>query len=126
MPTCPDCHQPTSTRGRCPQCRAEHVAAGVDHDHDVEPVCVGCGEYSPAGDYSETRRGMWFCPGCQSLALRQDERRQVAAETPSALAGAVQWAVGDDSVEPEEDPAEIEAGFETASQQRVLADGGGA
>lgn len=119
---CPDCHQRTSTPGRCPNCRAEHAAEGVDHD-DVEPTCAGCGDPAPAGDY--TRPGVWLCPGCQPLGLTRAEREQVAAESATgegALAQAVRWAVGDADAYPHRGPA-LE-GFERASKQRLMADGG--
>lgn len=124
MPECTKCGVHIRTGTLCEIHAVERNAAAVDHDRNVEPICAGCEEYAPEGDYSETRRGMWFCPGCSGLALRREERRQVAAETPDVLAGAVRWAVGDADAYPDEDPAEIEAGFETASTHRAIADGG--
>lgn len=110
---CPDCHQRTSTLGRCPQCRAEHVAKGVDHSPTDTRTCAWCGGQSTEGHYE--RPGMWLCRSCV--------RRQIAAETPDTLNGAVRWAVGDDDAFPDEAPVDIDAGFEPAST-RVAADGG--
>jgi len=121
---CSDCYGRTSTPGRCPNCRAEHNAQAVDHDHDADRTCAGCGEHAPNGGYSDARPGMWFCPGCSALELRQSQRDAVAAEMPDALNGAVRWAVSNDTDDyPDADPGALEAGFETAST-RVAADGG--
>lgn len=124
MPECRKCGVRIRSGTLCQIHAVEQRAAGVDHDHEPQRVCVGCEEHAPEGSYSTERRGMWFCPGCQPLALRRDEHRQVAAETPDALNGAVRWAVGDRDAYPDEDPAAMDAGFETASTRRAMADGG--
>jgi len=122
---CPDCYGRTSTPGRCPQCRAEHLASTAgDHDplDDEQPPCSVCGGPGGEADH-DGRAGLWLCPGCQTLPLTPRQWDQVVAETPDALAGAVRWAVGDADAYPDEDPGALEAGFEPAST-RVIADGG--
>ncbi len=119
---CPDCYGRTSTPGRCPNCRAEHNAQAVDHDHDAEATCAVCGDAAPEGDYAGDRAGIWMCGPCQTLGLLPRQRDQLVAETPTALGGLIEWAVGADDAYPEQDPG-IETGFEPAST-RVAADGG--
>lgn len=112
---CPDCQQRTSTRGRCPNCRAEHNATSVDHDHDDTKTCAWCKRSSAEGHYAQT--GRWLCRDC--------EREQLATLTDAVdpgLEAVVQWAVG--GSEPEADPGALATGFETASE-RAIADGGG-
>jgi len=124
MPECWKCGLHIRRGTLCEIHAVEQRAAGVDLDHDADRICAGCGQYSPNGGYSDARPGMWFCPGCSSLELRQSQRVAVAAETPDALNGAVRWAVGNgDDDSPDADPGALEAGFETAST-RVAADGG--
>jgi len=112
MSDCPDCHQHTRGRGRCPDCRAEHAAQGVDHRVDDAKTCAWCGHASSEGHYART--GRWLCDGCV--------RKRLATLTDAAdpdLAAAVQWAVG--GADPEVDPG---ADAFTTVSTRLVADGG--
>ena len=106
---CPDCQTRTSTLGRCPNCRAEHLATTAGYVDDDVRVCAWCGQSTPHGHYE--RPGMWLGSQCV--------REQLAAETPDALNGAVRWAGGDRDAYPDADPAALQMG---PSLFRVLAE----
>lgn len=126
MPKCTKCGVLIRSGTLCEIHAVEQRAAGVDHGHEVDRVCAGCGEHAPEGDYSDERRGMWFCPGCSALGLRREERKQLAAESVPVgtdLDRAIRWAVGDDSAYPESDPGEC--AFVSGNDPRLIADGEG-
>lgn len=112
---CPDCQTRTSTPGRCPHCRAEHLATTADYVDDDVHACAWCSRSSAEGRYE--RLGMWLCDDCV--------RERIAAESTAVgtdLDRAVRWAVGDASAYPDSDPGEC--AFVSGNDPRLVADGG--
>lgn len=129
MPKCSKCGVTIRTGTLCEIHAVEQRAAGVEHDLDVDAICVGCGAFAPEGDYSDERPGMWFCRGCSGLALGQAAREQIAAVTEELHVGemgaVIRWASGDDSAYPEDTRSWMtgESPFQTATEL-AIADGG--